>query len=135
MTKHLEYSSDGRQLVPFSKYRGWKSFFAVKKDTTIYPIFETLLRRITDTEKRNEYRKELKKYYGLLSQHRVLKEKFEIRNLCDTHSWEEHLSEVNYIIKDSKDNIDKISKEIRQFLGIDEEEFKKIILEIERKKS
>ena len=130
MTKKIEYASDGRQLVPFSKYRGWKSFFAVKKDTTIYPLTETLLKRITDKEKRKEYRKELKKYYGLLSQHRELLVKFTNLNCCTTHSYEEHLSEVNYIIKESQEKIFRISEEIRAYLRIDDEEFKKIISEI-----
>tara|TARA_B100000941_G_C28371928_1_gene482613 strand:+ start:72 stop:500 length:429 start_codon:yes stop_codon:yes gene_type:complete len=125
-----DVASDGRRIVPFSKFREYKSYYGIKRDSTISPHLETLLKRITDTEKRKEFRKELKKYYGLLSQHRGLKVKFEEEDRrCRTHTCVELLSECNYVIEDSKENIDRIHKEILDYLRIDMEELQKILLE------
>ena len=130
MNSLYDVASDGRQIIPFSKFRGYKSQFGIKRDSTISSHLETLLKRITDTEKRKEFRKELKKYYGLLTQHRGLKVEFEkLDTKYVTHTWVEHLSECNYVIEDSKENIDRIHKEILDYLRIDMEELQKILLE------
>ena len=74
-------------------------------------------RKLSDFGVQLAAKQKLKKYYGLLSQHRGLKVEFEKEDSrCRTHTCVELLSECNYVIEDSKENIDRIHKEILDYL-------------------